>query len=129
VQTTLAGKSPRTQTDSIAGGGLVAPWAFGSPSFSEEREAKRLCESGALGGYPLRAQTIKSFLLLFSKKEGLPFLYCGSTILVNRPSPLITAANAPGAWILNTTIGSLFSRLIEIAAASITPRSRLSTSR
>ena len=65
--------------------------------------------------------------------DGLPgdsrLFYCSSMIRVKRPSPRTTAAKAPGAWMLNTTIGSRFSRARLIAAASITPRSLASTSK
>src|SRR4051812_33330203 len=57
-----------------------------------------------------------------------PVFYCCSMILVKRPSPRTTAAKAPGAWMLNTTIGRVFSRARLIAAASITARSLASTS-
>ena len=39
--------------------------------------------------------------------------------MVNLPSPRITAVKAPGSWMLNTTIGSLFSRARLIAAVEI----------
>ena len=49
-------------------------------------------------------------------------------MMVKVPSPRIVAANAPGLWMSNTMIGMRFSRASEIAEASMTCRSRDSTS-
>jgi hypothetical protein len=38
-------------------------------SFSEEKEAKRLCESGTRGGERRRAKRTKVFCFFFSKKK------------------------------------------------------------
>src|SRR5581483_589314 len=55
--------------------------------------------------------------------------YVSSVMIVNRPFPRTTLANPPVSKIENTRIGMRFSRASEIADASITCRSRDSTSR
>ena len=45
-------------------------------------------------------------------------------MVVNRPSPRITWANAPGAWMLKTMIGRWFSRDLSVMDASAISLSR-----
>src|SRR5581483_10262982 len=52
-----------------------------------------------------------------------------SAMMVKRPRPVTTSAKPPVFWIEKTRIGMRFSRASEIAAASITWRSRERTSR